>query len=212
MSEERTVCELCGAECSADESEYFNDQLLCGDCLDEHSLVCTCCGARIWADDNCGDSDHPLCESCYDSEYTRCESCSRLIRRDEANYSDCDSGPYCDSCYDDEEHAIHVLTRIASNQNTLSRITEKANDVTSIESQWTWVQALSNTASGNLRGKEKIMLETYIQMTYFDRVITRANTRFMGRFLEQDVEKNDSRKRIKAALGVLFRFHLASFN
>jgi len=73
----------------------------------------------------------------------------------------------------------HVLTRIASNQNTLSRITEKANDVTSIESRWTWVKALSNTASGNLSGKEKIMLETYIQMTYFDRVITRANTRFM---------------------------------
>jgi len=35
--------------------------------------------------------------------------------------------------------------------------------------------------------------------------------RSMGRFLEQDVEKN-SRKRVKAALGVLFRFHLASIN
>jgi exonuclease SbcC len=72
-----------------------------------------------------------------------------------------------------------VLTRMASNQNTLSRITEKANDVAAIESRWTWVKALSNTANGNISGKEKIMLETYIQMTYFDRVITRANTRFM---------------------------------
>ena len=107
MSKEQNVCELCGVGCSAEELEYFNDQLLCGDCLDEHTLVCTCCGTRIWADDNCGDSDHPLCESCYDNEYTQCESCGRLIRRDEANYSDCDSGPYCDSCYDDEEHAIH---------------------------------------------------------------------------------------------------------
>lgn len=72
-----------------------------------------------------------------------------------------------------------VLTRIASNQNTLNRITEKANDIALIESRWTWVKALANTANGNLSGKEKIMLETYIQMTYFDRVITRANTRFM---------------------------------
>jgi exonuclease SbcC len=41
------------------------------------------------------------------------------------------------------------------------------------------VKALSNTANGNIAGKEKIMLETYIQMTYFDRIIARANTRFM---------------------------------
>ena len=43
----------------------------------------------------------------------------------------------------------------------------------------TWVKALSDTANGNVSGKEKIMLETYIQMTYFDRIIERANTRFM---------------------------------
>lgn len=41
------------------------------------------------------------------------------------------------------------------------------------------MKALSNTANGNLSGKEKVMLETYIQMTYFDRIINRANTRFM---------------------------------
>ena len=41
------------------------------------------------------------------------------------------------------------------------------------------MRALSNTANGNIAGKEKIMLETYIQMTYFDRIIARANTRFL---------------------------------
>ena len=41
------------------------------------------------------------------------------------------------------------------------------------------MKALSNTANGNISGKEKVMLETYIQMTYFDRIIARANTRFM---------------------------------
>ena len=42
-----------------------------------------------------------------------------------------------------------------------------------------WVKALSNTANGNISGKEKIMLETYIQMNYFDRIIEHANTRLM---------------------------------
>lgn len=41
------------------------------------------------------------------------------------------------------------------------------------------IRNLSNTANGTLPGKEKIMLETYIQMTYFDRILQRANTRFM---------------------------------
>jgi exonuclease SbcC len=42
-----------------------------------------------------------------------------------------------------------------------------------------WVRALSNTANGTVAGKEKIMLETYVQMTFFDRILERANTRLM---------------------------------
>lgn len=73
----------------------------------------------------------------------------------------------------------HVLNRIASNRNTLNNISEKAADVSSIESRWTRVKALSNTANGKLSDKEKIMPETYIQMPYFDRVIFKVNTRLM---------------------------------
>ena len=47
------------------------------------------------------------------------------------------------------------------------------------EEKLTWVKALSDTANGTISGKEKIMLETYIQMSYFDRIIARANTRLM---------------------------------
>lgn len=42
-----------------------------------------------------------------------------------------------------------------------------------------WVKALSDTANGTLANKQKIMLEAYVQASYFDRVIQRANTRFM---------------------------------
>ncbi|MFR5011886.1 MAG: hypothetical protein ACLTDI_13510 [Acutalibacteraceae bacterium] len=37
----------------------------------------------------------------------------------------------------------------------------------------------SDTAAGEVGGKEKITLETYAQMAYFERIIARANTRFM---------------------------------
>ncbi|MBQ6974209.1 MAG: SMC family ATPase, partial [Oscillospiraceae bacterium] len=42
-----------------------------------------------------------------------------------------------------------------------------------------WLQALSNTANGAVSGREKVMLETYVQMTYFDRILARANTRLL---------------------------------
>ena len=72
-----------------------------------------------------------------------------------------------------------VHARAASNEIAEREIRAKSADVSRIEEKWKWVKALSNTANGSISGKEKIMLETYIQMTYFDRIIARANTRFM---------------------------------
>lgn len=45
--------------------------------------------------------------------------------------------------------------------------------------KWQMVKALHNTASGSIAGKDKIMLETYVQMAYFDRIIDRANVHLM---------------------------------
>ncbi len=61
----------------------------------------------------------------------------------------------------------------------LQNIRDKMTNLDSVEKRYIWMKALSDTANGNISGKEKVMLETYIQMTYFDRVIARANTRFM---------------------------------
>ena len=72
-----------------------------------------------------------------------------------------------------------VVVRLATNALMQKRIQGKSEEVSEIEKQWTMVKALSNTANGNISGKAKIMLETYIQMTYFDRIIARANTRLM---------------------------------
>lgn len=48
-----------------------------------------------------------------------------------------------------------------------------------LEAKYRWISSLSNTANGLISGKDKIMLETYIQTTYFERIIRRANLRFM---------------------------------
>ncbi|MBQ1331961.1 MAG: hypothetical protein IIY36_03425 [Lachnospiraceae bacterium] len=67
-----------------------------------------------------------------------------------------------------------------TNSTALSNIRETSAEAARIGSRWTMVKTLSNTANGNITGKEKIMLETYIQMTYFDRIIARANVRLLA--------------------------------
>ena len=73
-----------------------------------------------------------------------------------------------------------VRTRLSSNAAVKKKIEEKSGELTSLEERWAWVKALSNTANGNITGKEKVMLETYIQMTYFDRILVRANRRLLS--------------------------------
>ncbi len=46
------------------------------------------------------------------------------------------------------------------------------------EQKLTMVQGLSRTANGELNGKEKVMLETFVQMSFFERIVERANERF----------------------------------
>ncbi|MEG0156276.1 MAG: SbcC/MukB-like Walker B domain-containing protein, partial [Anaerovoracaceae bacterium] len=72
-----------------------------------------------------------------------------------------------------------VAMRLDQNQRALTGIQTQSKVLAQTEEQYAQVRALAGTASGNISGKEKIMLETYIQMTYFDRIIARANTRFM---------------------------------
>lgn len=75
------------------------------------------------------------------------------------------------------EKRLH--SRINVNQTALENIRMKSDDLIKVEKNYAWVKALSNTANGTISGKAKIMLETYIQMNYFDRIIARANTRLM---------------------------------
>ncbi|MBQ2284951.1 MAG: SMC family ATPase [Clostridia bacterium] len=76
-----------------------------------------------------------------------------------------------------QQKAVH--SRRVANVISLENIRQKSVEINVVEENWKWVKSLSNTANGNISGKEKIMLETYIQMTYFDRIINRANSRLL---------------------------------
>ena len=72
-----------------------------------------------------------------------------------------------------------VHSRRNGNALCLKNIQNKASELSSLEEKQKWLRALSDTANGTIKGKEKIMLETYIQTTYFDRIVARANVRLM---------------------------------
>ncbi|MBP1559016.1 MAG: SMC family ATPase, partial [Oscillospiraceae bacterium] len=72
-----------------------------------------------------------------------------------------------------------LATRITTNTLARQNIHRQSGSLAELEKRYTWVRSLSNTANGNITGKEKIMLEAYIQATYFDHILHRANTRLM---------------------------------
>ncbi|MBQ3575452.1 MAG: SMC family ATPase, partial [Clostridia bacterium] len=64
-----------------------------------------------------------------------------------------------------------------SNTAARKNIAAKVGEMEKLEEKYAWMNNLSETANGMLTGKDKIMLETYIQTTYFERILERANIR-----------------------------------
>lgn len=73
----------------------------------------------------------------------------------------------------------NIVSRLNANGAIKNHISRYLNEATGVEERWKWVKALSDTANGQLSGKDKIMLETYVQASYFERIIRRANLRLM---------------------------------
>lgn len=72
-----------------------------------------------------------------------------------------------------------ISHRYETNQKARTSIEKQSGTLRELEHKWAMVKELSATMNGTLAGKDKIMLETYVQTRYFDRIIQRANTRFM---------------------------------
>lgn len=68
--------------------------------------------------------------------------------------------------------------RVSQNKKTLENIQSVAAELDTVNKKCQWLKNLSDTANGGLQGREKLMLETYVQTSYFDRIIRHANKRF----------------------------------
>lgn len=77
------------------------------------------------------------------------------------------------------EQLQSVRVKIERTKNAYEQLQELVKAAEKLEKQVVMIKNLSNCANGNISGKEKIMLETYVQMTYFDHILRRANTRLM---------------------------------
>ena len=73
----------------------------------------------------------------------------------------------------------NLFSRIQNNKKLEESIVDKYNKIIPIEKKYQMISSLSDTANGKLKDKSKVELETFILMTYFDRIIDRANIRLM---------------------------------
>jgi len=69
--------------------------------------------------------------------------------------------------------------RIRSNQEIREIIGAASDQLEALDRKWQWMTALSDTANGALKGRRHVMFETWIQMTFFDRILRRANVHLM---------------------------------
>lgn len=80
---------------------------------------------------------------------------------------------------DVDKTAKLLYSRIENNKSLVDDISEKRDILKGYDDKYVWLKALSETANGDISGKEKITLETFVQMTYFDSIIRKANIRLL---------------------------------
>lgn len=80
---------------------------------------------------------------------------------------------------DVDETAKSLYSRIENNKSRVDDISKKRDILKEYDDKYVWLKALSETANGDISGKEKITLETFVQMTYFDSIIRKANIRLL---------------------------------
>lgn len=107
------------------------------------------------------------------------------------------------------QNKLHL--RLETNRMAKVNILKQKDSMEEIQSRWNWVKSLSDTASGEVAGKEKITLETYVQMACFERIIDRANTRLMvmsgGQYELKRCTEDDNRGKSGLGLNVIDHYN-----
>lgn len=100
-----------------------------------------------------------------------------------------------------------ISHRILTNRKISEELEQAGKQLTQVTQRWSSVQNLSDTVNGTLTGKEKVMLETYVQTAFFDRVLQRANLRLLdmtgGRYTLQRRTASGQRSQTGLELDVM---------
>ena len=90
-----------------------------------------------------------------------------------------------------------------TNTSIYHNVNKRQRELETAERRYVWVKSLADTAGGTLTGKQKVELETYIQMAFLDRILRRANLRLLtmssGQY-ELKRQEESGNKREKAGL------------
>ena len=78
-----------------------------------------------------------------------------------------------------EEEISTLNTNNTINNRIIKDVKRTLNRLSDLEEEYRMKKSLSDTANGQLKEKERISLETYVQSAFFERIIQRANTRLM---------------------------------
>ena len=102
-----------------------------------------------------------------------------------------------------EQSLSECYAAYKNNKDIFENVNHQKDQMIKVEKEYMYIKNLSDTASGELTGKAKIALETYIQMNYFDRILRRANIRLLtmssGQYELKRLEDAEN-KREKAGL------------
>ncbi|MCR4587450.1 MAG: SMC family ATPase [Lachnospiraceae bacterium] len=95
------------------------------------------------------------------------------------------------------------LARFKNNQLIGTNIRHQAEKSAETEERWMRIKAVSDTANGVLTGKDRINLETFVQMSYLDRILERANLRlFVMSGGHYDLIRNKGRQDLRSNSGL----------
>lgn len=102
------------------------------------------------------------------------------------------------ACRNHENEQNRLSERLQINTKLLRKIMDLQEQQVEQEQQTAALREMSQTANGELNGKQKLMLEQYVQAAYFEQILRRANLRLrdmtQGRYEMQRRKKAENNR------------------
>ncbi|MCI6005129.1 MAG: AAA family ATPase [Blautia sp.] len=104
------------------------------------------------------------------------------------------------------------FSAMENNRRIFSTVKDCQEQMVLVEQEYVRIKNLSDTANGSLRDKRKVELETYVQISYLDRILRRANLRLMtmssGQYeLKRQEDGEDKRGKAGLELNVIDHYN-----